>query len=263
MTTEFHAMALESEIPCPTTREAAAMRNPHTAAIEQPPLAATREKSPAMKTQHSQKKKKKTTILIKKKKHRDVERIFGEASGDLYEFARQSQISQAEAKKYFIESFRAKKWRRTGILWWNVIDGWPQVSDAIIDWYGTKKLAYGYIKRSQAPLCLLFDEPKDGKITLIAANDSRACESVEYKVTNLVNDEVVLSGKVDVEKDGKIEVDSLVEEKNAFYLIEWKYSLGEGKNHFVTTIGDNWTYDKYKACMIKAGFYDEFEGFDK
>lgn len=192
-----------------------------------------------------------------------VERIFGEASGDLYEFARQSQISQAEAKKYFIESFRAKKWRRTGILWWNVIDGWPQVSDAIIDWYGTKKLAYGYIKRSQAPLCLLFDEPKDGKITLIAANDSRACESVEYKVTNLVNDEVALSGKVDVEKDGKIEVDSLVEEKNAFYLIEWKYSLGEGKNHFVTTIGDNWTYDKYKACMIKAGFYDEFEGFDK
>ena len=29
-------------------------------------------------------------------------------------------------------------WRRTGIIWWNVIDGWPQISDAVMDWYGCK-----------------------------------------------------------------------------------------------------------------------------
>ena len=194
---------------------------------------------------------------------KQVERIFGTASGDLDEFARQSQISQAEAKKFFIESFRAQKWRKTGILWWNVIDGWPQVSDAIIDWYGVKKLAYGYIKRSQSPLCLIFGEPTNGKHTLIATNDSRVDESVEYKVTNLVNDKVVLSGKFDIEKDGKLDVNALDVENNAFYLIEWTSKQGKGKNHFVTTIGEGWTYELYKSCMIKAGFYDEFEGFDK
>ena len=45
-------------------------------------------------------------------------------------------------------------------LWWNLLDGWPQVSDAVVDHYFCKKLAYNYIKRSQQPVCLMFDEPQ-------------------------------------------------------------------------------------------------------
>ena len=190
-----------------------------------------------------------------------VERIFGEASMSLDDFARQSQISQAEAKKFFIETFRSQKWRKTGILWWNVIDGWPQVSDAIIDWYGTKKIAYHYIKRSQAPLCMMFTEPKDGELTLVATNDSRKDESGEYVVTDLTSGKVVASGSYAISSDDKIELAKVKETPNSFYLIEWSFSGGKGKNHFVTTIGDGWTYEKYKDCMIKCGFYDEFEGF--
>lgn len=63
-----------------------------------------------------------------------VETLFGKAESDLADFVKESQISQAEAKKYFIERFRIGKWRRTGILWWNLVDGWAQVSDAIVDW---------------------------------------------------------------------------------------------------------------------------------
>ena len=54
---------------------------------------------------------------------------------------------------------------------------------------------------------------------------------------------------------------SAKETPNSFYLIEWKFSGGNGKNHFVTTIGENWTYEKYKECMLKCGFFDEFSGF--
>lgn len=190
-----------------------------------------------------------------------VERIFGSASDDLETFARQSQISQAEAKKFFIESFRIQKPKKTGILWWNVIDGWPQVSDAIIDWYGTRKLAYHYIKRSQSPLCLLFDEPKNGTLDLIITNDSRKTEKGDFAVTNLASGEVLSQGEFLVEPDQKFILDSIKEEPNAFYLIQWSFSGGKGKNHFVTTIGENWTYDEYKTLMQKAGFYDEFEGF--
>ena len=187
-----------------------------------------------------------------------VERIFGVALDNLDDFALQSQISQAEAKKFFIETFRSQKWRKTGILWWNVIDGWPQISDAIIDWYGEKKLAYHYIKRSQAPLCMLFDEPnKDGEHHLIVTNDSRKTESGEYVVNNLVNGKVVLSGKYDITPDDKFVLATIKENSNSFYLIEWTYSGGKGKNHFVTTIGDGWTYENYKNCMAKAGFLNE------
>ena len=49
--------------------------------------------------------------------------LFGTLPEDLDTYARMSQISQVEAKKYFIERFRLSKWRRTGILWWNLIDG--------------------------------------------------------------------------------------------------------------------------------------------
>ena len=56
-----------------------------------------------------------------------VTTLFGSTVPNTFEdFAMASQISQAEAKKYFIEKFRIEKWRRTGIIWWNLIDGWPQ-----------------------------------------------------------------------------------------------------------------------------------------
>lgn len=49
--------------------------------------------------------------------------------------------------------------------------------------------------------------------------------------------------------------------KNGFYLIRWTSTEGKGVNHFVCNIGDGWTWEAYKNCMQKAGFYDEFEGF--
>ena len=190
-----------------------------------------------------------------------VERIFGEASGDLDTFARQSQISQAEAKKYFIESFRVSKWRKTGILWWNVADGWPQVSDAIVDWYGCKKLAYHYINRSQKAFCMMCDEPKEGSISLIATNDTQTAQRAEYTVVDLVSDKVIASGTLAVEANGIMCAAELPDIKGGFYLIRWNTETESGVNHFVCNIGEGWTYEKYKECMQKAGFYDEFEGF--
>ena len=190
-----------------------------------------------------------------------VERIFGTASGDLDTYARQSQISQAEAKKYFIESFRVAKWRKTGLLWWNVADGWPQVSDAIVDWYGCKKLAYHYIKRSQQPFCMICDEPKNGVISLYATNDNQIALTAEYTVENLATGEMVAQGTCTVGANGIAKAADLPDAKGGFYLIRWKTEQGEGVNHFVCNIGEGWTYESYKTCMQKAGFYDEFEGF--
>ncbi len=190
-----------------------------------------------------------------------VERLFGMVLPDLEGFAKQSQISQAEAKKFFVEHFRVAKWRKTGILWWNIIDGWPQVSDAIVDWYGCKKLAYSYIKRSQTPFCMMFDEPVDGKLELVATNDLQQSVSAEFTVVNLMTDETVYSGKVELDANGISRVVKIPEQERAFYLISWKSNLGEGKNHFVCSADKGWNFDDYIACMKKAGFYDAFEGF--
>ena len=190
-----------------------------------------------------------------------VERIFTTASGDLSEFARQSQVSQAEADKFFIETFRIQKGRKTGILWWNIVDGWPQVSDAVVDWYGCKKIAYHYIRRSQQTLCLMCDEPKNGVLSLIAASDLQENVAGRYEVIDLSDDTTVAEGEFSVLASGVAEVAKLPAKKGGFYLIRWESVAGSGVNHFVCNIGEGWTWESYRACMQKAGFYDEFEGF--
>ena len=197
-----------------------------------------------------------TSLMI-----RQVERLFGEAGRDLRVFALQSQISQAEAKKFFIEHFRCGKWRRTGIIWWNLIDGWPQVSDAVVDWYGTKKLAYSYIKRSQQPFCLLCDEPANGVLALKAANDTQKKVRVRYTVTDLSTDTVVLRDTCAADANSLKTVGAITEKKDAFYLIEWSGDC-TGVNHYTADIYGGLDFDRYVRHMKKAGFYDALEGFD-
>ena len=193
-----------------------------------------------------------------------VKTLFGAEPRELDDYARASQISQAEAKKYFIERFRVSKWRRTGIIWWNLIDGWPQISDAVVDWYGVKKLAYHYIKRSQQPLCLMFDEPEmDGtRIALYAVNDNQTGREFSYEVVNLTEGMTVLSGEGKVGANESARLANLPIEKGEkkFYFIKWKFEGGEGENHYFTNILDI-DYHEYIGYMKRCGFYSEFEGF--
>ena len=92
-----------------------------------------------------------------------IKTIFGEVPTDLDSFIIASQIVQAEAKKYFIEFWRMSKFERNGILWWNLRDGWPLISDAIVDYYGSKKLAYQYIKRVQTNVCVMIGDAANKK----------------------------------------------------------------------------------------------------
>ncbi len=193
-----------------------------------------------------------------------VKTLFGKTEADdLENFARQSQISQAEAKKFFIERFRSSKWRRTGIIWWNLIDGWPQISDAVVDYYYTRKLAYHFIKRSQEPICLMFKEPENGFISLMGVNDTRADTDVSFTVTNLTEGgRTVLSGDALIHSDSaeRIGEVKIKDGEKCFYLIEWTLNGKKYKNHYFTNIIDI-DYDSYTDALRKAGMY-EFEGFD-
>lgn len=99
-----------------------------------------------------------------------------------------SQIVQAEGFKCAIERARHDvSPERSGIIWWNLVDGWPQVSDAVVDYYGRKKLAYDFIRRVQTPLLVsLVAWPRSGVYLsepqphpLLAVNHSRRARSAE------------------------------------------------------------------------------------
>ncbi len=196
-----------------------------------------------------------------------VERLFGKAPDDIGEYALMSQISQAEAMKFFIEHFRIGKWSRSGIIWWNIIDGWPQISDAVVDWYGNKKLAYHYIKRSQQPLCLMCDEPAgDGLCSLAAASDLNSDIKIRFEVTDSLAGETVLSGTANAPKDASTVIGRFKAEAGKVYRITWSgiggFSGIKGENHYTGDIGSGLDLHTYIKALEKAGLWVLPDGFD-
>jgi len=163
-----------------------------------------------------------------------IKELFGEVPTDLDKFIFASQTVQAEAKKFFIEFWRSAKFRRTGILWWNLRDGWPIISDAVTDYYNGKKLAYHYIKRVQYDACVMITDAVDGKHSITAVNDTRTEKQGTVTVKDLSTKEVIFSGKFVIPVNGKTIVGHIpLNNKQSMWLIE--YTIGNEKftNHYL------------------------------
>lgn len=165
-----------------------------------------------------------------------VRELFGHIPEDIESFALASQVTQAEAKKFFIESTRLRKWRTSGVLWWNVIDGWPQFSDAIVDYYFGKKLAYEYIRRSQQPVAVVIGEPGTGKhLPVVICNDTRQAAEVTYEVRDASGGEVVAAGSATVPANQNWQVARLrtFASDQRLYLLTWETGGAAYGSHYL------------------------------
>lgn len=166
---------------------------------------------------------------------KQMRECFGEVPETLPEYVRLSQIVQAEALKFFVEWFRQRKGRTGGILWWNLLDGWPQFSDAVCDYYFHPKLAYHYLRRVHAPLALMVREPdENGKLELVAVNDALTPASGSFSLTDADTGGTVLSGSFRVGNDGPVSCGAFTPPAGEkFYLIRYRTDGGEtGCNHY-------------------------------
>ena len=199
-----------------------------------------------------------------------VRHMFTDTPRDLATYAKMSQISQAEAFKYFIERFRTAKWRRTGIIWWNLLDGWPQISDAVVNYDFTPKLAYHFIGRVQKPLHMAFSDPADGRFSLVGINDTSKDEVFTYTVkditglpvgTDLTTVPALLSGTATIPADTATPVASLPTTgmDDRFLLIEWTDSRGDHTSHFILE-PKHLDYTTYMQALELCGF-DDWHGF--
>ena len=185
---------------------------------------------------------------------KQTKELFGTVPVDLETFAFASQCVQAEAKKFFIELFRGAMWRRTGIIWWNLIDGWPQFSDAVVDYYYEKKLAYDYIKRSQRRICLMFREPENWGQTLVAANSTLEASDLKFSVRDVESGALLLSGERRLNANSGAELGRIPYSMGdkRLYLIEWEDCFGKGVNHYLAGLPP-FDLPWYKSVMKKAG----------
>jgi beta-mannosidase len=162
--------------------------------------------------------------------------LFGKTPTELDEFIFASQVSQAEALKYFIERFRADAGRRTGILWWNLRDGWPIISDAVVDYYNRKKLAYHYIQRAQSDVCVIVREPdSDGRHAVVVANDTAGVVTGHLSIRDADTDHVLLETEFEAGTEKAANVAHLASSKvRAMWLIDLTTASGTVvRNHYL------------------------------
>ena len=186
-----------------------------------------------------------------------IHELFGFDPENLEDFILASQISQAEAKKFFIELTRCRKWRRTGVIWWNIIDGWPQFSDAVVSYDFIKKLAYYYIKRSQRPLCLMISEPESWRVNLIAGNDTLSAFEGDCRVWDGDTGEVLYAGPFEAPANSSAVVSPIrvSHGDHRLFLIEWTANGARGVNHYV--LGKPpFSFARYKNWLQKIADLD-------
>lgn len=190
---------------------------------------------------------------------KQIRLLFAQEPRNLDAYARMSQVSQAEAMKFFIENFRCRKGQKTGIIWWNIMDCWPQISDAVVDYYFCRKLAYFFIRRSQRPVCLMMGD-HTGQLTLYGVNEYDAPQSVTYKVTDLTTGRAALSGTASLAGDASTMLAPVHDDGGFhFYLIEWTDGGKTYSNHYLQG-KPRYDFDEYMRCLEEAG-YAQFEGF--
>ncbi len=183
-----------------------------------------------------------------------IREMFGSVPDNLEDYAFASQCVQAEAKKYFIELFRTMQWRRTGILWWNLIDGWPQFSDAVVDYYFEKKLAFDFIKRVQQPVVVCLRESSSWQQEIVACNDTRQSVGIEYSIQDVDSAQIITHGQAVVAANSAATLGAIpfFNGDKRFYLIEWHSLSGSGRNHYLAG-HPPFDVETYRGWLQKSG----------
>ena len=161
-----------------------------------------------------------------------------------------SQISQAEAKKYFIERVRIRRERMGGVIWWNLLDGWPQISDAVVDYYFAKKIAYHYIKRSQQPVCVMMDELNEWNYDIYVDNNTEKPVDVSLKVTLPLTGAVIHQDTLTVEPQSLFKSGTYrsLPGRKELFIMEWTWNGVSGTNHYISGYPP-YDLDSYVAWM--------------
>lgn len=160
-----------------------------------------------------------------------IAKVFGEVPRDLDDFISASQIVQAEAKKYFIEFWRTGKPYRCGILWWNLRDGWPILSDAITDYFFSKKLAYYYIKRVQENAIVAVNDA----LEVIAVNDTFKPAEGKVEISDIEGGKVLFEANFKIPPNGKTLVGNVsgLPSERGMLLIKYEIDGKEQLNHYL------------------------------
>ncbi|MBR1677540.1 MAG: hypothetical protein IJ706_09565 [Clostridia bacterium] len=182
--------------------------------------------------------------------------VFGDEGDTLERFILKSQIVQAEALKFIIERRRIRKNGDTGVLWWSLTDGWPEISNSIVDYYFNKKLSFEYVKAAQSDFCVVIDEHNGDTNDVYAVNDFAETVKTDVAIKDVGTGETVFSVSCEIPPHTSICIGKMSYKGGfAFFLTEWKLNNGScGKNTYCPNIHMRTSFEAYLDCLEKSGF---------
>lgn len=164
-----------------------------------------------------------------------VRLMYGLVPDTLDEFAILSQLYQAEALKAMIERCLASS-ICSGLIWWNMIDCWPQISDSVVDYYFKRKIAYFYMCRCQKPVLAFIGEIQSWHHPFYISNHTLTPVSVTVCIEDGDTGTIILEGcyDVDASETAQIHQISALVSEQRLLLIHYTVDDQEYGNHFIT-----------------------------
>lgn len=179
--------------------------------------------------------------------------LFGDVTRERETFIKASQICEAEGLKYMIERARLARPDSAGIIWWNLLDCWPQLVDSVIDYYFRKKLAFYYVQRVQQPICLMLTEEDGWHRKAIVANDIRTTANVSYRIAETPSDTVLLGGVATAPAGQNTVIGEIPISRTGHRCFTVEYSHGDQKlaNHYIEATPPM-DLDRYLSTWLPA-----------
>ena len=163
--------------------------------------------------------------------------LFGEPkTKDLDEFIARSQFTHCEAMKFFVETFRMGRPVKSGIVLWNLREGWPTFSEALVDYYYQKKPGFYYITRVYQNTCVMVGEPVNGMHPVVVDNETLEPKTGKITIRDAENDKVIYNSSFNVPANSNMTVGFLPDqEQQTMWIIEYTVDGQKDKlmNHYL------------------------------
>ena len=122
-----------------------------------------------------------------------------------------------------------KQWQAKA--WWNLRDGWPILSDAITDYFFSKKLAYYYIKRVQENAIVAVNDA----LEVIAVNDTFKPAEGKVEISDIEGGKVLFEADFKIPPNGKTLVGNVsgLPSERGMLLIKYEIDGKKQLNHYL------------------------------
>ena len=189
---------------------------------------------------------------------------FGESS-NMDELIKRSQLYQALGDEFDMEFCRSNKFKNSGFLTWQYNDIWPCISWSIVDWYGTPKPSYYFMKRASRPIHIsadferyIWNTGETFKTDIFLLNDTQSPVKGLIFIAKIIDGD----GKILADKSGFAEIDANNSKKISGIELKIPETM-KGKTFFVSaelkdTSGNKISDAFYPIAVSKTGNLEEF-----